>query len=373
MAEADLAPELARAAAVSNRPVGPAWVVTSKGSYLVLEQPVAAPGRKAVLQLSAPAAAVDSLVRSFRLMLIAGLMGLLLASLALGRPLAGVALRPLRRLSRDIRQLTPDRLDLPVSVPVADDELRDVALAFNHMLARIDGSVRAERLSQEQLRRFLADASHELLSPLTALFGYDDLLLRDGGAADATYVGRRMRRELERMRSLVRDLLTLTRLDAAGGQAPPEDLIDLVDLADEAVDALTTTAGERRLTVEAPENAELTARGDRLALERVLTNLVSNAIRHTRPDGAVAVRLRRRGNWVDVAVEDDGEGIAPEARSRVLERGVRLDQRGDGAGLGLAIVLDVLDAHGWSLALDRSDLGGLEATISGCAGPAADA
>jgi signal transduction histidine kinase len=137
---------------------------------------------------------------------------------------------------------------------------------------------------------------------------------------------------------------------------------ELAPLIHSLIATLARTPAGMRLTFEPRISDGAAAPFDRTDLAEVLGNLLDNASRHARSH--VRVTASPGPANASIAIEDDGKGIAPAARSKVLERGARMDQRGEGAGLGLAIVLDVLDAYGWRLVLGASDLGGLKAVIA---------
>jgi two-component system OmpR family sensor kinase len=345
-----LSPAMLGAALADNRSIGPALVRTQSGSYVVLYRPVSAPGTRAAAQISAPLGKeVEELLLSFRLAFGVGMVVLVVAALVLGRPLASLALRPLRRLTSTVSTVSMDRLSERVAVPSANDDLRELALAFNQMLARLDHSAQVERRTQEQLRRFLGDASHELRSPLTALIGYDDLLLHHPDHVDAPYIAGRMRRELERMTRLVHDLLALTRMDAAPSESVSAEPVDLREVAGEVVESFARVAAPRRLSVCPTPPGEVWVAAQRDALERILENLMANAVQHTPENGHIEVRLDSTAGRARLCVIDDGEGIAPEHQPRVFDRFYRVDpsrSRDNGnAGLGLAIVQAVVAAY----------------------------
>jgi two-component system OmpR family sensor kinase len=220
------------------------------------------------------------------------------------------------------------------------------------MLTRIDRSVQVQTQSQEQLRRFVGDASHELRSPLTALSGYVDVLLQPQGPVELAHVAPRMRRELDRMGHLVQNLLILTRLDSAPTGPASVEPIDLVAVSGEVVESMMLVATPRRLEFD-PADTELLVPGDRDGIERVLENLLSNAVQHTDADGVIRVRLSHQNGSAELSVTDDGEGIAAEHLPRIFDRFYRVDQartRRDGnVGLGLAIVKAIVQQHGGSV------------------------
>jgi signal transduction histidine kinase len=253
------------------------------------------------------------------------------------------ALRPVEGIRREMAAITASE-DLARRVPVPDthDEVARLALTTNETLTALETSV-------ERQRRFVADASHELRSPIASLrtqlevgAAHPELLDLDGAVEDTV-----------RLQGLAADLLLLARLDA--GERPGGTRFDLGALAREAAE------GRTGVTVEA-QAAEVV--GSRGQLGRVLTNLLDNARRHAR--SAVAVTVRRdenaEGAWVVAAVADDGDGVAEADRERIFERFVRLDEarsRDDGgAGLGLAIARDVAVRHGGTLTVGEAPTGG---------------
>jgi signal transduction histidine kinase len=230
--------------------------------------------------------------------------------------------------------------DLARRVPVPDthDEVARLARTTNETLAALEASV-------ERQRRFVADASHELRSPIASLrtqlevgAAHPELLDVDGAVEDTV-----------RLQRLAADLLLLARLDA--GERPADAHFDLAELIREQAE------GRPGLTVEADA---VEVAGSRTQLGRLVANLLDNAQRHAR--SAVTVSVRREGGRAIVQVADDGDGVPADDRERVFERFVRLDaarSRDDGgAGLGLAIARDVAVRHGGTLTVGEAATGG---------------
>ncbi|MFF3499254.1 ATP-binding protein [Streptomyces sp. NPDC003247] len=249
------------------------------------------------------------------------------------------ALRPVEGIRREMAAITASA-DLARRVPEPDthDEIARLARATNETLAALETAV-------ERQRRFVADASHELRSPIASLrtqlevgAAHPELLDVPGAVEDTV-----------RLQNLAADLLLLARLDA--GERPADTRVDL------AVPAREQAAGRARVTVDA-ESVDVT--GSRGQLGRVLANLLDNAERHAR--SAVTVAVRREGRWAVVEVADDGDGVPEADRERVFERFVRLDaarSRDDGGtGLGLAIARDVVVRHGGTLTVRQASAGG---------------
>ena len=205
-----------------------------------------------------------------------------------------------------------------------------------------------QRMRLSKMRRdFVANASHELRSPLTVISGYLDSLADDDGMPPGWRKPvTQMRRQASRMRQLLSELLELSRLESAG-PSRAEQSIDVVALAKSAREALGGHVNVARISVNEESQARL--RGNEAEIETVIINLLSNAIRHTPADGDISVTWRARADGAELLVADTGEGIDPEFIPRLTERFFRVDKgrnRDDGGtGLGLAIVKHILARH----------------------------
>lgn len=300
---------------------------------------------------------VDATLARLRLALLLGLAGTLVLAALLSVPLARVVLGPLSLMALTAERIGEGDLSQRVAVPPARDEVRDLALAFNHMLARIEAAFAVQRASEVRARQFAADASHELRSPLTALSGSVDVLLM-GAATEPSELQRvlhGMQREIRRVTRLVQDLLLLARLDAVGAALPETSPLWVKDLVVAAVRDARSTAGGRSLVLDVrPEAAGAWVSGDDEQLRRVLLNLLDNAVRHTADDGWIEVSVRAApAGRIAIAVQDDGVGIAPEHLPHIFDRFYRADPSRDretgNAGLGLAIARRGAEAHGGTL------------------------
>ncbi|WP_430782784.1 ATP-binding protein [Actinoplanes sp. G11-F43] len=257
------------------------------------------------------------------------------------------ALAPVERIRREVEEITGERLDRRVPEPAARDEIQRLAVTMNHMLARLDDA-------RQRQQRFVADASHELRSPLSSIRQAAEVARSHPGALPEGELAEAVLEESGRMERLVEQLLLLTRT-GGGGVRPMQD-VDLDDLA------LAEARRVRRsgLTVDASGVGAGRVRGELTALTQVVRNLTDNAARHARTTVGVSVLTRADG--VELIVEDDGGGVPEGERDRVFERFVRLDEARardeGGSGLGLAIVKETVVAHGGSVTLDISHLGG---------------
>jgi two-component system phosphate regulon sensor histidine kinase PhoR len=233
-----------------------------------------------------------------------------------------------------------------------------------------------QRHRLEVLRRdFVANASHELKTPVAAVRALAETLLT--ALPDDPEAGRRFAerigREAERLEVLARDLLDLSRVERGTLDVEP---VDLVGLAKEVADGYTDLAEERRVRLHTELQPQLSLRGDRAQLGLLVSNLLDNALRHTPAKGTVRVRLEATEGRAVIQVADTGEGIPAGELSRVFERFYRVDKararQTGGTGLGLAIVRHVAEAHGGTVRVD-SELGrGSSFTVSlPLAGPSA--
>lgn len=264
-------------------------------------------------------------------------------------------LRALGRMSEAARQLGLDPASkgrLPV--PKTEVELAAFAETLNGFLDRLEADYGARN-------RFLADAAHELRTPLTALRAEIDVTLRrDREPARYRQVLESNREEIVRLSELIDGLLTLARADA-GESIRPTVPLDSVPLAEQAVERFRPLALERgidlKLSQEGGPGATIPVRADDRSVERILDNLLSNAVRHTNAGGRVTLSLRTVGSQAILAVADTGTGIPPEHVARVFDRFYRVESgRGAGAGLGLAIVKALVEALGGDVRLE-SELG----------------
>ena len=279
------------------------------------------------------------------------LIGLPLVLLLVGGTtwvVAARALAPVERIRREVEEITGDRLDRRVPPPRSRDEIHRLAQTMNAMLARLEDS----RNRQQQ---FVADASHELRSPLASIRQAAEIAQSHPGALPEGELAEAVLEESARMQRLVEQLLLLTRADG-GVVTHGHQEVDLDDLAL----AEARRVGRSGLVVETSGVGAGRVRGDSTALAQVVRNLVDNAARHART--TVAVTVRETGDRVELVVEDDGGGIPEEHRQRVFERFVRLDEArardAGGSGLGLAIVKEIVAVHGGTVSVASAQLGG---------------
>lgn len=247
-----------------------------------------------------------------------------------------------------------------------ESEVGQLGTALNRMLDRIESAVDEKTQSEERMRRFVADASHDLRTPLTSVRGYADLYRQ--GATDPESVALGMERieaEATRMSRLVDDLMLLARLDQrrSPGSAP----VDLGRVVGEAVDAARVVDGDRTYDLDLPADSPIIVAGDADQLRQVFDNLLTNGKAHTPPGTTITATIRRASDSVEVDVADDGPGLRSEDRERAFDRfwrATRSDENPlDGSGLGLSIVRSIVESHGGSVTLDEATGGGAHFSI----------
>jgi len=300
-----------------------------------------------------------------------------IALIALGAVLAaGAGLLLVRRQLRPLREVaaTADRvsamplaegeIDLADRVPehLTDErtEVGQVGAALNTLLDHVETSLDARHRSEQQVRQFVADASHELRTPLATIAGYSELARRRPDEDNVRAALGKVEEESGRMTALVEDMLLLARLDA--GRGLHREPVDLTRLLVEAVDDARVVGPDHQWRLELPEPPEdgvpqpVEVVGDEQRLHQVVTNLLTNALKHTPAGTTVTVAVRADG----FDVHDDGPGFPPEFVDHAFERFARVDQareRSGGAGLGLSLVEAIVRSHGGTVAIRSASTG----------------
>lgn len=266
----------------------------------------------------------------------------------------GIALRPVEAIRSRVADISDSSLGQRVPAPATDDEIGRLARTMNDMLNRLETSAGRQR-------RFVGDASHELRSPLATTRAELEVALAHTDATDWPGTAREVLQETERMEELVRNLLFLARSDGTGSAAPARP----VDLDDVVLSEVSRVRRSRGVEVDAHAVSAASVLGRVDDLARAVQNLLDNAVRHA--SSRVSVSLTTEGHAVALRVQDDGPGIAPEHHERVFERFARLDEarsrRGGGAGLGLAIVREIVHAHQGTVEVVPGDGGCLLVTL----------
>ena len=271
-----------------------------------------------------------------------------LASLG-GYLLAGRALAPVAEIAAQARRIEASALDERLSVSRSDDEFSRLARVLNDLFERLEKAFQQER-------QFLADAAHELRTPVAILRSQAEVALeRPRSAAEHAATIQEMRGEIERLSEMVQDLLLMAQADAA--QIPiREEPLDLMEVAEQACRSVRPLARERDIRLRFEIGDEVPARGDARLLARAAINLLTNAIRYTPRGGVVLLAVEREPAGAVIRVSDTGPGIAAAEIERIFERFYRADRSGsgpaEGSGLGLAIVKTIAGLHGGSVAVE---------------------
>jgi two-component system, OmpR family, sensor kinase len=301
-------------------------------------------------------------LRNVELIVIAAVV---LALVALAWFVIRVGLRPLDRIGATAGAIAAGDLSRRVSPAGQRTEVGRLGLALNAMLGQIEHAFAERQASEDRLRRFLSDASHELRTPLTSIRGYAELF-RMGAASSNEDVAKAMARieeEAARMGVLVEDLLALARLDEMPQTA--RDPVDLEPLLRDAAADTRAAARDREVTVTL--SGDHVARGDASQLRQVLANLTRNALTHTPAGTPIELSLTGSDGRVRIVVRDHGPGLPDGAGEAVFGRFWRAEggrERGRaGAGLGLAIVAAIVDAHDGRVSASNAPGGGAQLVV----------
>jgi two-component system OmpR family sensor kinase len=336
----------------AQAPAAPATTgstIRARGSLLILDEIL--PDSTKV-SFSASRASIDHAVTNLLLVeLLVAAAALVLAALLV---LQGTrtALRPLSAVIETATRIAHGDSKLRLNPSRVDTELGSLAQAFDQMVDALETAVEEARASEAATRRFLADASHELRTPIAALQASVETLLREQPERpERDRLEAAVARDSDRLGRLVDDLLGLARLEAH----PTRTRVDLATVARPLVEDARTRSPRAEISLSV--DADATVRGDTDALERVLRNLIDNALAAIEPTGRVDVHLRRLNGYVQVCVADDGPGVPEDQRQRIFERFVRLDPGKPGHGLGLAIAHRIAHQHDGDLTCDPTPNG----------------
>jgi signal transduction histidine kinase len=311
--------------------------IQTRRSLLILEE-VLRDGTR--ISLSASRASIDHAVSSLLLVeLVVAAAALALAALLVVQGIRA-ALRPLSAVIETATRIAHGNSKLRLKPSRTDTELGSLAAAFDQMLDALETAIDEARASDAATRRFLADASHELRTPIATLQASVETLLREQperperDRLEAAVAG-----DSDRLGRLVNDLLGLARLEAHPTRIP----VDLASITRPLLAHAKARAAHATITLSADNDT--TVYGDPDALERVLRNLIDNALAAIQPSGRIEVQLERHNGSVQALVADDGPGVPEHQRQRIFERFVRLDPTKPGHGLGLAIARRIARQH----------------------------
>ena len=325
----------------------PSWIHSIRTQLVIISVVVAA-----LVVVNIGFVAYLMFISPHDLALLAGLivfsLGLsVLASFYLSMP----TVRNMHQVIDAVRQINAGRLDQKVPV-VSGDEVGELATAFNAMLDRLQESLRRGE-DMERARRELVEAvSHDLRTPISSIRAMIESI-NDGVVTDDATIKRYLhtaQSEIERLGQLVNDLFELSQIDA-GLLNLRTDSVLLQQLIEETVDAMRARAASHHLDLTTEIDRDLLpVIADPARVQRVLHNLIENAIRHTPPNGRIQIRAEDVGDAIEVEVSDTGEGIPADQLPKLFERSYRVDRsrsrRSGGSGLGLSISKGIVEAHG---------------------------
>jgi signal transduction histidine kinase len=261
-------------------------------------------------------------------------------------------LRPLEAMAAQATAITGSTTGQHLQTPNAHDELGRLGMAFNGLLDRMMHTLEAQR-------QFMADASHELRTPVSVVRSTAQVTLARDGRSPEDYremmviVGE----QADRLSHLVDMMFLMSRAEANGLPMAPEPIY-IDDVVSECARALQVLARERDVAVTADGDNEVRFTGDNRLLRQMVTNLLDNAVRHAACGGTVRATVDQAASAITIRVVDDGPGVPADAHERIFQRFARLNQEYAGAGLGLPIARWIAEAHGGSLVLESSGPGG---------------
>jgi heavy metal sensor kinase len=302
--------------------------------------------REYFVAIALPLTENERTIKAFTLNYSVLLPVMILASGLLGWFLAGRALQPLNEVSRTAQRISGPSLDLRLPPRGAGDELDRLIEAFNHMMERLAASF-------EQMRQFSTDVSHELRTPLTAIRGQLEVALFTAETPDQYREAVvNALEDVDRLSQIVKALLLLSQSES-GRLELQKSALNLSRLVLDVVDQFQIPAEAARVRLEADLPEECQIQGDRIQIERLVSNLLSNSVKYTPEGGRVSVRLRADGGQARLEVEDTGQGIPASDLPHIFDRFYRVKSAGSsperGLGLGLSFVAWICKAHGGSV------------------------
>ena len=329
----------------------PSDITTPYGRLRIVNSPIAGPGgRTYLLQVGVSLRALDAALSRYRdLLLVLTPLSLLLAA-AGAWWLSGFALAPLTRAAFAARDIDIATLGRRLPTRGVKDELEDMTLAFNETLGRLERSI-------GEMRQFSTALAHELRTPLAALRGEIELALRATRDVDLQQSLASQIEDIDRLTRLIEHVLTLAR--AESGQIPLSfGAVDLGELASSLVETLEPVANARTIALRCEPASAVVAFGDAGWLERLVLNLIDNAMKFTREGGCVIVRVSRHGERACLEVADTGIGMTPDVVAHVFERFYQADPSrsspSGGAGLGLSLVKWIVDRHHGTVSVEST-------------------
>ena len=336
------------------------WTVrTTSGDWRVHALPQRFAATSLLLIVASPLSDVLRERREVQEAMIVGIPIVLLIAGAGGFWLAAVGLRPITDMARRASAIPLTGLE-DLGPSNRADELGQLAGAYNGLVARLRAALQTQR-------QFMADASHELRTPVSIVRTAAEVTLGREHRSESEYRESLaiVQGQARRLSRFVEDMLVLARADAGGYPLRPVDLY-LDELMSDCLRAVDVLATERHVVIQPLRAADIAFRGDEGLLHQLILNLLQNAVQHTAAGGSVALEIQHDEHAVTIRVTDEGTGIPPADQARIFDRFVQLDpaRRGLGTGLGLPIARWIAEAHGGTLVLERSGARGSTFRVS---------
>jgi heavy metal sensor kinase len=274
---------------------------------------------------------------------------MLAISVAVGWYLARRALRPFEEITRTAEKITYENLNTQLLTEHKEEEIQRLVHSFNGMVRRLNESF-------QQMRKFNADAAHELRTPLAILQGETEVALRSPNLPEEIrLVLASNLEELDRLKRIVNDMLTIAEAEA-GRQVLMKDPLDMKPLLEDLVDQMRLLALDRSVQIDLECIQEMWVDADKLWIRRAIINLLDNAIKYSKDGGKVEISATSRDSWMYLEIKDYGIGISPEDLPHIFDRLYRADparsRDSGGAGLGLSLVKWIIEAHKGSISVE---------------------
>ena len=311
----------------------------------------------ALIQLSTPIESIESMLNDQTMVFALVSFFILIFGVILIRIIVFYSLKPMKDMSELIAKISFSNLYTRLDEEKGQVEINKLAHSFNEMLKRLENAFQQELDTNEKMRRFVSDASHELKTPLTSIHGFVEVLLR-GKVREEEQLEKALNSilmESERLGGLVNDLLALTKLERETTYQRKNS--DLSKLINEIEPQLRVLTGLKKLQLEFEEDESFVAYINEDHIKQVVYNLVQNGVQHTDPKKReIKIRLKNIDQWVILEIEDNGMGISQDDITHIFDRFYRVgghrSRKQGGSGLGLSIVKSIVDSHGGKIRVE---------------------